>query len=332
MPQFRQDFITKEWVIVAPERAKRPDQFARKGDGRGAVPEHDPSCPFCPGNEHMTPPPTLVRGDGAAWALRVVPNKFAAVSPDISPERHAEGRFLSADGYGVAEVIVESPRHDATLATSTEEEVHRVVEAYRSRYAALSADHRVNLVTVFRNHGKAAGTSLVHPHSQVIATPIVPPRIRQLMQQAVVYHDTHGTCPHCDLIQEELSREVRVVLDTPHYLAFCPYASRIPFETRICPKRHTSRIDTMTGEETAELARVLRLVLRKLYDGLNDPDYNIAITTSPTSDGELSYDHWRLTITPRTTLAAGFELGTGIFINTMLPEDAAKFLREQKAE
>lgn len=332
MPQFRQHSITKEWVIVAPERAKRPDQFAQGREAKRPLPERDPDCPFCPGNEHMTPTTVLVRDRGDGWRLRVVPNKFAAVSPDLSPERRADGRFLSADGFGIAEVIIESRAHNATLATSTEEEVREVVLAYRDRYAALARNPHVDLVTIFRNHGKAAGTSLAHPHSQVIATPIVPPHVRHLMQQALLYHDTTGTCPYCDLIQEELAREVRVVLDTPHHLVYCPYASRVPFETQIIPKRHCSRFDGMTAEEAGDLARALRLALRKLFAGLSDPDHNIVIATSPTSDGELHYDHWRLSITPRITTAAGFELGSGIFINIMPPEEAARFLRGVKGE
>lgn len=332
MPQFRQNFITKEWVIVAPERGKRPDQFATKTSEHIDLPAHDPKCPFCPGNESQTPTPSMVMGDGNRWRLRVVPNKFAAVNPELSPERRNDGLFLSAAGFGVAEVIIEHPAHNAHLALMTEDEVKSVVEAYQQRYAALAANPNIDLITIFRNHGRNAGTSLIHPHSQVIATPVVPPHVRHLMQQAIIYHDTNGTCPYCDMIKEELSQDVRIVVDTPHYVAFCPWASRVPFEVRIMPKRHYSRLNAMSAEETADLAKVLRTVLRKVYRGLSDPDHNLILSTSPTSDGEVHYDHWRLTVSPRITTAAGFEMGSGIFINIMPPEDAARFLRDTKAD
>ena len=285
MPQFRQNFITKEWVIVAPERAKRPDQFARQESEHANLPAHDPACPFCTGNESQTPPPSLVMDRGNGWQLRVVPNKFAAVNPELSPERKNDGLFLSAAGFGVAEVIVEHPAHNAHLALMTTAEVRNVVEAYQNRYAALAADPAIDLITIFRNHGKSAGTSLIHPHSQVIATPVVPPHVRHLMQQAIIYHDTHGTCPYCDMIKEELAQEVRIIMDTPSYVVYCPWASRVPFETRIMPKRHYARLDSMTPEETGELAEVLRLTLRKIHLGLSDPDHNIVLSTAPTSDG-----------------------------------------------
>ena len=328
MPQFRQNFITKEWVIVAPERGRRPDQFAKeKNHDHSALPIHDPSCPFCPGNESLTPPPSLVLGGPGGWKLRVVPNKFAAVEPSLVPERRNDGLFLSAAGFGMAEVIIEHPAHNTTLALMNDEEVIGVVTAYKTRYAALASNPDIDLVTIFRNHGRAAGTSLIHPHSQVIATPIVPPHVRHLMQQAIIYHDTRGTCPYCDMMKEELSNGIRVVEETPHHVAWCPWASRVPFETRIMPRRHYSRFDSMTDEESADLARLLRRTLLRLHAGLGDPDHNIVISTSPTSDGEVHYDHWRLTITPRMTTAAGFEMGSGIFINTTPPEDAAAFLR-----
>lgn len=333
MPQFRQNFITKEWVIVAPERSRRPDQFVRQTNHDHAeLPAHDPGCPFCSGNESMTPPPSFVNKGPEGWRLRVVPNKFAAVNPELSPERRNDGLFLSAAGFGVAEVIIEHPAHNTTLALMTSTEVENVVSAYKQRFGSLAADPHIDLITIFRNHGRSAGTSLIHPHSQVIATPIVPPHVRHLMQQAIIYHDTHGTCPYCDMMKEELSQGVRIVMETPHHIAYCPWASRSPFETWIMPRRHYSRFDAMSEEETSDLAGLLRRSLLKLHRGLGDPDHNIVISTSPTSDGEVHYDHWRLNITPRLTTAAGFELGSGIFINTMPPEDAAAFLRDVPAE
>jgi UDPglucose--hexose-1-phosphate uridylyltransferase len=332
MPQFRQDFITKEWVIIAPERAKRPDEFRKGRPERPASPRHDPACPFCPGNEAQTPSAVLTLGDGGGWRVRVVPNKFAAVNPALSSKRTEDGRYLSAEGFGIAEVIIESPLHDADITTMPTETVRELLGAYRARYADLAKNPSVDLITIFRNHGRAAGTSLAHPHSQVIATPIVTPLIRNIMQQALLYHDSHGDCPYCVMISQELASRQRIILDSEHFIVYCPYAARAPFETRIIAKHHGSRFDNVSDCQLDELAGLLRATLRKIGTGLGDPDYNLVIHSSPTSDGELHYDHWRLIIVPRITTPAGFELGSGIFINIMPPEDAARFLRETPAE
>lgn len=332
MPQFRQNFITNEWVIIAPERSKRPDQFARTAEKRKERPAHDPKCPFCPGNENQTPPSLYTKTGGDGWRVRVVPNKFAAVNPELSPKRKSVGKFLTADGFGRAEVVIESPRHDATLAMMSTGEVREVLESYKNRYADLAKDEKVDMITIFRNHGVKAGTSLEHPHSQIIATPIIPPHVRQIMQHAILYHDTYGQCPHCVMLEEELSQKERIVFEGKHYVVYCMFASHTPFETRIVPRRHYSRFDSTTEEEMDELANVLRITLKKIYVGLGDPDYNFVITSSPISDGEVHYDHCRFVIVPRLTTPAGFEIGSGIFINIMLPEECAKFLREVKAD
>jgi len=332
MPQFRQNFITNEWVIVAPERAKRPDQFAKEHEQRAKRAVHDANCPFCPGNEDKTPPATYVVNEGKSWRLRVVPNKFAAVNPDLIPKREPVGKFLSAEGFGIAEVIIENPLHNQSLATMPIDFMRDVLKTYKERYAALATNEHVNLVTIFKNHGPKAGTSLEHPHSQIIATPVVPPHVRYLLQQAILYHDTYGNCPHCVMLEEELKQKDRIIFEGKHFVTFCSFAARTPFETRIFPKRHSSRFDSITDEELDELAYALRTLLRKLYAGLNDPDYNFVISSSPTSDGELHYEHWRLVIVPKLTTPAGFEIGTGVFINTVPPEDCAKFLRDINVE
>ncbi len=333
MSQFRQNFITKEWVIIAPERAKRPDQFAKKFSGdQTPKPEHDPKCPFCPGNEAMTPQEVYRDGGPGDWRVRVVPNKFAAVSPDSSPARRTVGRFLEADGFGRAEVIIESPLHNHSIAMMTTDGVKNVLGAYKARYEELSKDENVDMVTIFRNNGPQAGTSLVHPHSQVIATSMIQPVVRNLMQQALFYHDTYGQCPYCVMLEEELKQKDRIVIEGKHFVVFCFFASRTPFETRIIPKRHNSHFLGITKEEMDELAEILRITLKKFHEGLNDPDYNLIVSSSPVSDGELHYDHWRITIIPRLTTPAGFELGSGIFINIMPPEESAKFLRGVKAD
>lgn len=327
MSQFRQDFITKEWVIVAPERAKRPDQFRQDVDRQEKLPVNDTKCPFCPGNEDKTPPPTMVVGEAKKWLLRVVPNKFAAVSPKSPLKRKETHNHLTAQGFGVAEVVIESPAHNTSLAGMSEDEVRGVLKVYKSRYEALAKNKDIDLITIFRNHGARAGTSLEHPHSQIIATPIVPPHVRYPMEQAQAYYDSFGKCPYCVTLEDELKQKERLILESDRFVCFTPFASAAPFEMRIMPRRHNSCFDHINDEELKDLANILRLTLKKLRKGLNNPDYNLVIRSSPISDGQLNYDHWRIVIIPRLTTPAGFELGTGIYIDIMKPEDAAAFLR-----
>jgi len=327
MPEFRQNMVSKEWVIIATERAKRPDNFFQKRE-KPSLPSRKEDCPFCPGNESMTPPPLFSIGKNGHWALRVVPNKFAALQSHLTTERKREGRFLKADGFGIAEVIIETPFHNRTVATMEWEEVKNTIFTYRERYAALSKMEHLDLITIFRNYGEKAGTSLEHPHSQIIATPIVPPHVRDPLFQSQLACDTYGDCIYCGMMEEERRQQVRVVRETKYFLAICPFASRSPFETRIYPKIHRSSFVTTTDEELEDLAYVLQDTLKRLYIGLNDPDYNYIVRSAPIEHREVKYHHWYIVIVPKLTTPAGFEIGTGIYINATLPEDCAEFLRE----
>lgn len=328
MPEFRQNIATKEWVIIASERAKRPKDFAREKKKKKTLPEHVDDCPFCPGNEDMTPPAVLTIEADKGWAVRVVPNKFAALKSDLSPDRRREGRFVCAEGFGVAEVIIETPDHSGTIGTMERSEVLNVLSAYRTRYLEIARDERINLITVFRNHGERAGTSLVHPHSQVIATPIVPPHVRDQITQAHVCYDTYGTCIYCEMIQEELTDGERIILDTDAFVVLAPYASRSPFETRILPKQHASSFGSISQGQMKHLAEVLQTTMGKVYRGLGNPDYNYIIRSAPTGDVNGRHYHWYIVIIPRLATPAGFEMGSGIYINSVTPESCAEFLRD----
>ncbi|MBM4339283.1 MAG: galactose-1-phosphate uridylyltransferase [Deltaproteobacteria bacterium] len=327
MPEFRQNMVSKEWVIIATERAKRPDQFLQKKEGKKPLPLHQDDCPFCPGNESKTPPSLFSIEKSGAWSLRVVHNKFAALQDHLTTKRKHEGRFLKADGFGIAEVIIETPIHNRTIATMDLEEVRNTVMAYKERYIALSKTEQIDLITIFRNYGEKAGTSLEHPHSQIIATPIVPPHVRNPLYQSQLACDTFGDCIYCGMMEEERRQQVRVVDETKYFVVLCPFASRSPFETRIYPKIHRSSFISISDEELMEFATVLQHTLKRLYVGLNDPDYNYIIRSVPTEDCEVKYHHWYLVIVPKLTTPAGFEIGTGIYINTTLPEQCAEFLR-----
>ncbi|RJP21717.1 MAG: galactose-1-phosphate uridylyltransferase [Candidatus Abyssobacteria bacterium SURF_5] len=332
MPEFRQNIATREWVIIAAERAERPDQFVRRRERRKALPEFSQSCPFCPGNEHLTPAPTLLVGRGDNWDVRVVPNKYAALRPDDSNEREKIGLFLKAGGYGIAEVIIETPRHDLSIATMSETHVRLVLGAYRQRKMEVAKRHNINFVTLFRNHGERAGTSLEHPHSQLIATPIIPPNVRDQINQSMMSYDSYGTCVYCQMVAEETQQGSRLLIDSEKFVAFVPFASRSPFEVMIVPKQHRAYFGNVADEELDDLARVLKTILCKIHKGLDDPDYNYIIQSAPVGDDDVKYYHWYLSIVPRLTTRAGFEMGSGININVMAPERCAQILRNVEIE
>jgi len=327
MPEIRQNIITRQWVIIATERARRPDQFRIAEGTRKDLPDFDATCPFCPGNESMTPEETFRFPSSGPWQVRTFPNKFAALSSEGELTRQADGLKRSISGVGVHEVIVESPAHDTSLSMMGDAEVEKVVATYLDRYHKAFADHRVEAVTLFRNHGSAAGTSLLHPHSQLIGTPVIPNAVRERLESALHYYDDNGICIFCATLQQELRDQSRLVAENKHFVAFIPYAALTPFHMWIYPRRHCASFGAITADEIASFARILRGVLRKLHLGLNDPDFNLVVRTAPRESHHVRYYHWYLSVVPRLTKAAGFELGSGMFINVSRPEESASFLR-----
>ncbi|HEY3452935.1 MAG TPA: galactose-1-phosphate uridylyltransferase [Myxococcales bacterium] len=331
MPELRQNVATREWVIIATERAQRPDQFV---DARRALAESRPrfvaDCPFCPGNEALVGKPSLEISEAGRWQVRVVANKFPALVESGEPVRHFKGVERSMDGFGVHEVLIESPLHNATTALQSEQEVGRTLRAFCERGRKLSHDERLLLTIFFKNHGAGAGTSLEHPHSQMVSLPVVPHHVRQRLQDAAAYYDEHGSCVFCDMWHQELAKGARVIVEGKHSLAFVPYAAFSPFHTWVVPKRHMAVFGHARDEELDDVAAVLRGVLRRMYFGLHDPDFNFVVRTAPNQEDRSRSFHWYISIVPRVTRTAGFEVGSGMFINTALPEDSAKFLREVK--
>ncbi|MFH1808035.1 MAG: galactose-1-phosphate uridylyltransferase [Pseudomonadota bacterium] len=332
MSELRQNIATKEWVIIAPERSNRPEDFIRPRETGGTPVRHSESCPFCPGNEHLSPDEQCVLRDAEGqWLVRVVSNKYPAVSRggELMYQEQGTRRWMS--GVGLHDVIVEAPRHDLGLAQLEVEQLTRVLDVYRTSYLTAVSDPRVELVTLFKNHGVTAGTSLEHPHSQMIATPVVPAQVRQRVQLAVRYYDDHRTCVYCAMLAEELREDERMVAETEYFAAFVLYAALSPFHIWILPKRHHSAFPELSNAEMGDLALILRSVLRKIHKGLDDPDYNFVIRSIPGTPCQSPYFHWYLSLVPRVSTSAGFELGSGMFINTVLPEKAAAFLRSVEA-
>ena len=328
MPELRQNRFTKEWVIMATERAKRPEEMRVKREARPPLPHYVENCPFCPGNEHLAPPEIVrfSKPDGR-WTVRVVPNKFPALTREGEPEWKIERSRRTIRGVGVHDVIVETPDHALNTALLPPEQVETILKCYRQRFRSVSEDPRVAHITIFKNHGRGAGTSLQHPHSQMIGTPVISSQVRQRLYEALRHFDEFGECIFCSMIEEELGEDKRVALASKDFVVIEPFASATPFATAIYPRRHMASFGDVSDCELADLARALRSILAKLYVGLEDPDYNYTIRTAPAESAGVKYYHWYLSIIPRLTHVAGFELGTGMFINTVLPEHAAPFLR-----
>jgi len=332
MPEIRHNIVSREWVIIATERAKRPEEFAKAAAGRPVLPSHVATCPFCPGNESETPPETYRFPGEGDWQVRVVPNKFPALDATAEVWRKSDGLKHAISGAGIHEVIIETPDHSRSLALLSETEFHQVMEIYQTRYNAIAADRRVAHATLFRNHGERAGTSLEHPHSQLVGTPIIPPQVRNRMETALRFFDDTGECLFCSVMADELLDEERVVAQSQDFVAFIPYAAMTPFHLWVYPLHHTANFAETCPSELADLSHLLRKVLRKIYFGLENPDYNLTIRTPPREASGQRYFHWYVSVIPRVTRVAGFEIGSGMFINTTLPEKSAAFLRDAPDE
>jgi len=332
MPELRHNVLTQEWVIIATERAKRPEEFAKKTKDKKVIPSFVPSCPFCPGNEKMTPPETFVVPGSSGWQVRVSPNKFAALSYVGEKERFVQGIRRTVTGVGIHEVIIETPDHSKTTALLTDHEVETIIHTYLSRFQFASADPRVAQVTIFKNHGEAAGTSLEHPHSQMIGTPVITSQLRDRLINSLRHFDEFGECIFCRVLDVELKEGTRVVYETPHFVSLVQFAALTPFSMLIMPRRHMACFSEINDAEAADLAHNLRVTLAKLYHGLDDPDFNYVVRTAPAENAGVKYYHWYVSVIPRLTRLAGFELGSGMFINVSLPEENARFLRELKVD
>jgi UDPglucose--hexose-1-phosphate uridylyltransferase len=333
MSELRQNFATKEWVVIATERARRPEEMVRQRE-RKPLASFVANCPFCPGNEKLTPPEVLrvPASFEVPWHARVIPNKFAALSRIVEPTRTIHRLRRSVNGFGVHDVIIETPDHSQVLALMPDSYVAEILRIYKTRYDELSLDSRVALITIFKNHGTDAGTSLEHPHSQMIATPVTSLQVRERFQHALRHYDDFGDCMFCQMLDEELQDQTRIVMVSEHFVALELYASPAPFCTHIYPRRHMASFGDVSAAEMNDLARMLRSVLAKLYHGLADPDFNFTIRSAPAESVGVKYFHWYLSVIPRLTRVAGFELGSGMFINTVLPEAAAEFLRKVDVE
>lgn len=327
-PEYRRDPVTGRWVIVAPERSARPMALSHSKPHFRRDAERD-VCPFCPGQEATTPDEVYAVRNGLQWKLRVVPNKFPAVRTIENAEFRSSGDLYETfPGFGRHEVVIECAHHESNPARLTDAEFAQVLIAYRERLKALSADPQTAYVTVFKNVGAEAGASIAHTHSQLVATPIVPDSIRRELETASDYHQRTGRCVICDMLERDLADGQRVVARTGNFVALVPFGGRFAYETWIVPRQHESRFETLLDSQSEELAKLLKDVLLRIDAFLGEPAYNYYLHTGPARTNPLPYYHWHLEIYPRTAHAAGFEWGSGCFINAVPAERAARELRE----
>jgi UDPglucose--hexose-1-phosphate uridylyltransferase len=329
MPELRRDPVIGRWVIISSSRGKRPGQFEVQQD----FPQGG-TCPFCPGSEDKTPPEILAyynsgrEKNKAGWWVRVIPNKFPALEIEGELNRTPEGMFDRMNGLGAHEVIIETPQHDQAVHDMEQSKLEDVFWAYRDRILDLSKDPRLEYILIFKNHGASAGASLRHPHSQLIAIPMVPIRVKQESAASKDYFEYKERCVYCDIVRQEVAQGTRVVAQNKDFVAFAPFASRYPFELWIVPLRHSSDFQDIQKHEVASLAAMMKLALGRHNYVLDNPPFNMVLHTSPLKTPKLPYYHWYIEIIPKLTKHAGFEQGTGFYINPTPPEDAAKFLRE----
>ncbi len=326
MPEFRRDPTTDEWVIVASERARRPGTAARSA-GTDDV-ERDPSCPFCPGNEEQTPPEILRRPLGADWQIRVVPNKYPALVPDLPDEQDVSDRLhASRPAKGHYEVIVEGPRHHARLAPERHETLTEVFLAARDRHREFRSSLGLEYFSLFKNHGPHAGASLTHPHWQLAAAPVVPGHLRRMLEVAERHWKAHGTSVYADVLAAEREAEVRLIDEAEGFLAFAPYAPQWSGESWVVPERSGASFGEASDAELAAFGIALHDALCRTAVALDDPDCNVVIFSAPLGVENLEYFTWHARIQPRLTVPGGFELASGTAITTMAPEQTAMLLR-----
>ncbi|MBI5376746.1 MAG: galactose-1-phosphate uridylyltransferase [Candidatus Schekmanbacteria bacterium] len=329
MPELRKDPIIGRWVIIATERSKRPTDFALAADTKKGG-----FCPFCSGNEDKTPPEIMAyrekgtKPNTAGWHTRVVNNKFPALLDEGKLIRTGDGIYDKIAGIGTHEVIIETPNHELSIATLPINKVRLLVSCYRERVLHLKKDKRFKYAMIFKNHGESAGASLEHPHTQLIALPIIPKLVREEQFGAQKYFDYKERCIFCDIARQEMERGIRMIEENDSFLTMVPFAPRFPFELCIVPKRHMAAFESITDTELSDLAEILKHALMRLDITLKNPSYNFVMHTSPFGDSESESFHWHIEIMPKLTKVAGFEWGTGFYINPVLPEVAATFLRE----
>jgi UDPglucose--hexose-1-phosphate uridylyltransferase len=335
--ELRLDLASEDWVVIATGRAKKPEDFKKEKRERSkASPK---SCPFCDINSQGIPTLILAKakeilfknweelpGD---WTVMVVPNKYPAFSPQAELNQKIEGGlYKKINAVGFHEVVV-TRDHKKQMAQFSISQIKEVLTAYQNRFLSLKTKEFVNYISIFHNQGPQAGASISHPHSQIITTPLVDVDIKNALLSAQIYDKIHKKCLYCKMLEWEREIKTRIVFENKSFLALCPFASKSAFQVIISPKKHSPYFELLDEEAKSDLAEAFQQVLGRISKGLNDPDYNFYLHTSPCDGKGYDYYHWHWTIVPKTSTWAGFEIGTRMEISTIEPEKAAEYLRKQ---
>jgi UDPglucose--hexose-1-phosphate uridylyltransferase len=327
--ELRQDLVSGDWVVIATGRGKRPDDFKNKEKELDAA--TDPSeCLFCnPEKSGQEEDVLIYKTSSDDWTLRVFPNKYPAFArPDGKINHQEQGPYFWMDGVGYHEVVVFRD-HDKQIGQMEELMVAEILDAYQTRYLDLMNKKSVRYIEIFHNHGKSAGASISHPHSQLVAIPVISPYVNLELVGAEQYFSSNKKCVYCAMIQWETEHQQRIVFENDSFIAFCPFASRAAFEIWVLPKNHQPYFERSSDEDKISAAQALREALGAIMEKLGSPAYNFYLHTSPCDGKDYEHYHWHIEILPKTSVWAGFELSTGIEVSTIKPEDAAKYLREQ---
>ncbi|OQX06382.1 MAG: galactose-1-phosphate uridylyltransferase [Desulfobulbaceae bacterium A2] len=330
MPELRKDPILGRWIIISKERSKRPTDFVvERPETKGGF------CPLCPGNEKTTPAEVLVYGreagqggNSSSWQVRVVPNKYPALVIEGEIDRQGEGLYDKMNGIGAHEVVIETPNHDERFSDLSPARMQLVFKAYQERLLDLARDERFRYVMVFKNHGRAAGASLEHSHSQLVALPILPRMVVSEIDGSLAYYQYKERCVYCDIIRQEQQQNVRLVCQNEQFVTVTPFAPRSPFEMWLLPRQHNSSFAAQDDRSLASLSAIFRESLQRLDRCIPNVPYNFVLHTQPLHAKRLEHFHWHFEIVPKLTSIAGFEWGSGFYINPMPPEDACRYLRE----
>jgi UDPglucose--hexose-1-phosphate uridylyltransferase len=323
--ELRMDLVSSDWVLIATGRARRPESFIKSKKKRKTVLKKD--CPFCQAKNIKDKIARRDKEDGS-WFVISIPNKFPAFSPGDELNERKEGPNRIMDGLGFHEVIITAD-HERQLAQFSKEEIGMVIDLYQARYLDLMNKKFIKYISIFHNHGKGAGASVAHPHSQLIATPVIDPDLRSSLDGAEAFYRSQGKCVYCTMINWDLKDGQRIIYQNEKFVVLCPFAPQVSFEVRVYPKEHLPHFEKMTEDEKMFFSDALLMALNKIYKALDNPDYNFYIHTAPAAGENYSHYHWHLNIIPKTATWAGFELGAGIEISTIEPEKAAEFLRRQ---
>lgn len=326
MPDLRLNLITREWVVVENDQIITPDDFIEKNILK-KQPNYSPTCHFCAGNEDMLPDEVDRIEEDGKWKVRVVRNKFSRLSEEGDNIRWNDKLKRGANGVGIHEIIVETPYHNLTTATTPLEQIKAVIEMYKKRFVKIYEDPRVEHVVIFKNSGRTAGTSFEHSLSQIAGIPVTPLEVRDRTESYLRFFDDTGECLMCRMLGEEIEEGSRIVLDSGHFVSFVPYAAMSPFHLWIFPKRHAASIADIAGEEIIDLASNMKTIMSKLYFGLENPDFNYTIRAAKPTNAGSKFMHWYLSLVPRIGYLSGFEMACGMHINPIQPEISAEYLR-----